>query len=730
MDEQSRYGYVPNVAANSIALAAFVALTLIHVVLWRRYKNATTPRRFLLMAVLAGFNEAVGYALRILSVFNGNDMVYVVGLSMFFVSPIMLSMVLFGVVGEVVQSTEDPVYGWSPRWFMRILGGVDVLLVLNLQAVSFGLLVADDTVTYNIARGLLLTGLCVQVLLYGWIAWFVQTHRPFKARALAPVVHVVIGAIALLEVRLLYRVIEYATSPTLIGESAFFAFDTVPIVLVCVVFAVCHLGRLLGGDNAAWKDEVRAVAACSVDNEQASAFSLSRNTRALLKQPTATNRAAPLDGLRALAAIWVVSFHVWGSMLYTFPADSLDETDVQRYLAMDGSFFMRVVKNGELGVDMFFVLSGLLIMRILSRDMARAVNASTRTTKIRAFLGSEDLDSTQPLLENVDPSATSIGCVVREFFIRRCLRIVPVYLLVIIVGIGLEVSRSNGAVTTCADYFWRDLVFVQNFYPASEMCLVWTWSVAVEVQMYLVSPLIVWAAVRWPEYARIQLLALSAVSLALFMGLSAYAISGDPVYFGSVPVTSMFFTRLFAYTLGMLVAHEIDARKREISLNSTVSSDAHQNLSWIDIVLRVLSILLVLIVTFCSMRDDLQYSSRMAEALLTKPVFAAALAYIMYDALVSRGPDMYQEAINWILSSTPLYVIAQLSYSIYLLHLFLVAVFAQILQAGGAQFFPQWIFPVSTVFTLFITVLFSLVVYYAIEKPAINLGNDILRKSH
>ncbi|HEX4673125.1 MAG TPA: acyltransferase family protein, partial [Solirubrobacteraceae bacterium] len=70
-------------------------------------------------------------------------------------------------------------------------------------------------------------------------------------------------------------------------------------------------------------------------------------------------RAAGLDGLRALAALSVVCFHVW---LYRFP----DPTRIRR-----SGLFDYVLSDFRLGLILFFVLSGYLLYRGFARAALR-----------------------------------------------------------------------------------------------------------------------------------------------------------------------------------------------------------------------------------------------------------------------------------------------------------------------------------------------------------------------
>lgn len=120
---------------------------------------------------------------------------------------------------------------------------------------------------------------------------------------------------------------------------------------------------------------------------------------------------------------------------------------------------------GRTGVDLFFVLSGFLITGILL-DRRKAPEM---------FL--------------------------RHFYLRRLLRIVPSYLVLVTVfwaavALGLQNEAFNGDTP-----LWQHLTFTQNWWMAEHnrwgpSAISVTWSVAIEEQFYLVFPLLVLCAPR------------------------------------------------------------------------------------------------------------------------------------------------------------------------------------------------------------------------------------------
>ena len=184
-------------------------------------------------------------------------------------------------------------------------------------------------------------------------------------------------------------------------------------------------------------------------------------------------RQPELDGLRALAISMVLIWHYLG-------------------VPLGGqSSVAPVLIFGRTGVDLFFVLSGFLITRILLETRAQ-------------------------------PGYFAV------FYMRRALRILPPYLMLLAVYfIGLRLAPSHelfsGSVPP-ASY----AIFLQNYamawlgtYGASLMAP--TWSLAVEEQFYLLFPLLIWFT---PTRRLPPIMYLLIVS-APIIRLATYAYSGN-----------------------------------------------------------------------------------------------------------------------------------------------------------------------------------------------------------
>ena len=162
-----------------------------------------------------------------------------------------------------------------------------------------------------------------------------------------------------------------------------------------------------------------------------------------------------LDGLRGIAILLVVFFHNFGFINYFY--------------------------FGWLGVDLFFVLSGFLITDILLREVGS-----------RNFL--------------------------KNFYVRRVLRIFPLYYLFLIIFLFIlpNFQSYKDNIIYYIDNQWWLWAYLQNWLyvfkiPEDTNVLLHLWSLAVEEQYYLIWPFVI-LIFRKPKF-------LLAISLFLLLGI-------------------------------------------------------------------------------------------------------------------------------------------------------------------------------------------------------------------
>lgn len=189
-----------------------------------------------------------------------------------------------------------------------------------------------------------------------------------------------------------------------------------------------------------------------------------------------------LTGLRAIAAFWVLLFHLKNGLIATFP-------DFAPLLKV-------VVGTGFLGVDLFFVLSGFII-------------SYTYADRFRSF----DL--------------AHYG----RFLWARLARIYPVHLvtlIAVVLFIGVVKALPDVPLTQPERYtfgrFLENLLLLHGWgFPIEKSWNVPAWSISVEWLAYLLFPLVALAvaAVRHPALILLAMLALFGL-LAVAYGTTEY----------------------------------------------------------------------------------------------------------------------------------------------------------------------------------------------------------------
>lgn len=190
-------------------------------------------------------------------------------------------------------------------------------------------------------------------------------------------------------------------------------------------------------------------------------------------------RIDAIEALRAVAVTWVVLFH------YLVARDP-GSGDPGIATLVASPLAHAIVRNGYLGVDIFFLITGFLLILPWAGHRA-GLQAAPDT---------------------------------RAFYVRRIRRIVPAYYVQLALLVFLFVPLVLGA-----DYLARKVAFVSYNFVAHALFLHYTtplssasysingalWSLALEAQFYLLLPLLAPAFVKRPASFAIAMLALAAL---------------------------------------------------------------------------------------------------------------------------------------------------------------------------------------------------------------------------
>ena len=328
--------------------------------------------------------------------------------------------------------------------------------------------------------------------------------------------------------------------------------------------------------------------------------------------------------------------------------------------------------NGWVGVDLFFVLSGFLIAKHLLCRLA-------------------------------DPNGLALGA----YIAKRALRIVPAYYAVLLLVAAGVVPIYTVAPEALALRLGYHALFLQDYLPAN--IVVVFWSLGVEEKFYLLAPLILAAVatVRRPQgqLTAVVLIALIGPALRLATALAHPDVAQYPLFFRTF--RSPFHACIDALMMGVLCAliyHHRERlawarRPRTISL-----------MLWFGVALSGWLLLATPLLEHIDGFDK-----------VVQPLAVALAAGAILCAVVLRGRPIRA------LRGPVLFVLAKLSYCLYLVHLPLIPGLIWLLDGplGLAQATPLHRFAAFLPLFACASLLAAALLHYLVEKPFLLLKDKL-----
>lgn len=172
---------------------------------------------------------------------------------------------------------------------------------------------------------------------------------------------------------------------------------------------------------------------------------------------------------------------------------------------------LKPLKIGGVGVEVFFVISGYLIGGILFREIAKNNNLSTT---------------------------------LKDFWIRRWFRILPLYYLVL----GIKFFLIDDSIGWNILYY---VLFLQNYFYGIDFFGV-SWSLVIEEWFYLFSPVFLFVVTKFLKKEKFIVYAMLAFIVLVIVLRTIYVIHGDVSYEG---VNGNFPFRFDSLFIGVILSY-------------------------------------------------------------------------------------------------------------------------------------------------------------------------------
>jgi peptidoglycan/LPS O-acetylase OafA/YrhL len=384
-----------------------------------------------------------------------------------------------------------------------------------------------------------------------------------------------------------------------------------------------------------------------------------------------TKRFLYLDSIRAIAALYVVMHHAMLQYYFIKPHN----------LSTAEQVVFKVFSDGHLAVDMFIVLSGFSLMLAVIRN----------NYKLKGGIAT--------------------------FIKRRIIRIVPAYyatiafsLLLATTLIGIKTSSSwDMSINATFEGFLTHLLFFHDFFLSTSPKISYSlWSIAVEFRLYLIFPFIVWLWRKKGAFSALLFACITTITISILLLVCK-------VYYPDINLfRSGVSPFIILFVLGMLAA--------DIAFSGNDLAVRFRNffgrLNTLTIILLFIAAGIIYKVIPVE-RDYGNPSTNTYNLIVIQSkdiLFGAISAAFLILCSMSNSLTIRKNSVLKILYWEPLVLIGTFSYSLYLIHPFLLQLLTQYMLAGmhlsvlGKTCF---LIIIGTPLVVFISYLFFLV----FEKP-------------
>ncbi|KAG8929824.1 hypothetical protein FRC02_005027 [Tulasnella sp. 418] len=249
------YSYNPSEAAAGIFAALFGITALVHIV-------QMIPKKAWVMSILilATLMEVLGYVTRLIASTKETGSTRtprIISETMLVIAPAFLAAQNYMVVGRLISFVGGDLAVIPDRWITKVFVTADIVCIIT-QGLGAAVLTSSDSKSrIELARGILLAGLVIQIITFGvflitTVLFDVRAQRSKGQSVVQPFRRLFIAiylAGALITIRSIFRAAEFGslkfdgiqqTGYLITHEWPFYFFDSVPIFISTAVFNIIY----------------------------------------------------------------------------------------------------------------------------------------------------------------------------------------------------------------------------------------------------------------------------------------------------------------------------------------------------------------------------------------------------------------------------------------------------------------------------------------------------------
>lgn len=333
-----------------------------------------------------------------------------------------------------------------------------------------------------------------------------------------------------------------------------------------------------------------------------------------------------IEGLRALAGMMLVWLQFVMILQFHMPLADFIELSKNRIIGL-------AMASGVC-IDMFFLVSGFVVGYTLFKEM---------------------YDNDQLLL--------------RRFYFRRLTRIIPSYLVVLILCIPMFLSAApNG---------WANLLFINNHINFSQQYLPWTWPIALTGQFYAIFSVFLLIHKKWPIAKKslhtfAKLLVVTPIAITLILAMRSHNTYVDSNVYLNVlnqhwylnTIYDSLLTRFGPMIQGVIASYIIVFQRKRLErwLQETPTEKINAIFFW----LMILAVAMIALDPWWSIHNGVNnWHTTVVWSILSRNIFTAALAGMI---LLCHKPKGLVFLVQQILSLRIWRIFGQLSFNTFLIN--------------------------------------------------------------